>query len=571
MLDSLTVPAWTAKVIRQLLDSKFVDLSLVVLNSQTPLPRPRLSWLRAPRRHRLLFGLYRRIDERLFTTEPNAFAAVELDRDLSSVPTLAVTPLRLRPQEHRFDSETIDRIQAAQLDVLVRFGFKIIRGEILRCARFGVWSHHHGDNRVYRGKPDFFWEMYERNPVSGTALHLLTEELDGGPALYRSFAATDSTSLYRGRNGAYWKSAEFVLRRLADLHQRGWEYIESSPEYREKVRYLKGIYRTPTNLQMLTFLTRLLPGMAMRQARKLVFRDMWQIEYRRVDDGAASVPDRARAQGAERFPAFRSLPSPRGYWYADPFLALHRDRYHIFFEAYDLARRKATIAATWIDDRGVTRPPTIVLERDYQLSYPFVFRWDGDWYMLPSSRERRAVELFKAVAFPEQWRFERVLVGGLDVVDPTILEYDGRLWLFANVAVPGAAIEDELCLFYANSLLDEWTPHPMNPIVSDVRRARPAGRVISHAGELVRPSQDCSWRYGWAIVFSRITRLTPTEYEETAIGRVAPEWMRGAMGTHMFNTDGEYEVIDVERRCVTLLALPRSRLARAAPSCCSHT
>ena len=463
MLDSFTVPAWTARIITQLLDSAFIDLPLVVLNDEQLSPRPGLSLPRARRRDWLLFALYRRADQRVFGTEPNAFAPVELDQALRSVPVIAVTPLRPRPYEHRFDDAAIAGIAAARLDVLLRFGFHIIRGEILRCARFGVWSYHHGDSRGFRGGPDFFWEMYERKPVTGTGLHLLTEELDGGPALYRSFAATDSASLCRGRNRAYWKSAEFVMRRLTDLHQRGWEYIESNPEYRSRTVYSKPIYRTPTNRQMAGFLPRLCWGMAKRQARKFVFRDTWQIMYRRVGDGGATVPASTRADAAHRLEDFRKVPSAPGHWYADPFLARDRDRYYIFCEAFDVSRRKAMIASTSIDDYGMVEAPRIVLERGYQLSYPFVFRWNDDWYMLPESRERRAVELFKAVRFPDRWEFERQLLHDLDVVDPTIFEHDGHLWLFANVAAPGATIEDELCLFYADSLLERLDPPPDEP------------------------------------------------------------------------------------------------------------
>lgn len=203
MLDSFTVPAWIRKIIGHLMAAEFVDLALVVLNTEPPLSRPRFSRLRAPRRQRLLFNLYRRIDERLFMTEPNAFAGVDIEPDLARVPILPATALRPQPFEHRFQPETIDRIRAADLDVLLRFGFNIIRGEILDSARYGVWSYHHGDSHDYRGAPDLFWEMYERNPVTGTVLQVLTEELDGGRILYRSFTATDPTSLYRGRNGAY--------------------------------------------------------------------------------------------------------------------------------------------------------------------------------------------------------------------------------------------------------------------------------------------------------------------------------------------------------------------------------
>lgn len=90
--------------------------------------------------------------------------------------------------------------------LIIRFGFRIIRGEVLHTARHGVWSFHHGDNREYRGAPPYFWELYERNPVAGSILQKLTEKLDGGKVLSRSWSSTDLHSLYLTRNAVYWKT-----------------------------------------------------------------------------------------------------------------------------------------------------------------------------------------------------------------------------------------------------------------------------------------------------------------------------------------------------------------------------
>ena len=547
MLDSVTVPAWIARILGQLAEAEFIQLALVIVNAEPPLPAPRFARLGAPRPRHLLLNLYQRIDARFFRAEPDAFGQVDMSDRLASVPTLEVVPLRPKQLEHRFEAEAIGRVRKADLDVLLRFGFNIIRGEILDCARYGVWAYHHGDNQRYRDSPAFFWEMYDNNPVSGTMLQVLSEDLDGGRILYRSFSATDPTSLNRSRNAAYWKSAEFVMRRLTDLHRRGSAYLDSRPEYREAVPNKKGIYRTATNGQMIRFLARVLWGVVARKARKLVGREIWYVAYRRVAAHGELVSDVISAGTSSRSESFRLMPSPRGRYYADPFVVEHQGRHYVLFEDYDLAAGKGVISWTCFDEHGVPNPAQVALARDYHLSYPFVFRWNGNWYMAPESGENRTIELFRAEEFPVRWALERVLVDNVTAFDPTILEHDGLWWLFASVAVQGGSAADELFLFYADSPLDEWTPHPMNPIVSDVRCARPAGRVFSHGGMLIRPGQDSSRRYGYATVFSCITTLTTTQYAETPIHRLEPGWMRGNLATHTFNADGEYEVVDALR------------------------
>ncbi len=153
--------------------------------------------------------------------------------------------------------------------------------------------------------------MYERNPVTGTMLQVLADELDAGGILYRSFAATDLTSMSRGKNAAYWKTAEFVIRTLAELHRRGWTAIESRPDYNERTPYEKPIYRTPTNRQMLVFLARLLHGIAGRQLYKRVFDDKWYVGYWPRSAAAVEIPPRIPSSPLARGKRFRRLASPR--------------------------------------------------------------------------------------------------------------------------------------------------------------------------------------------------------------------------------------------------------------------
>jgi hypothetical protein len=133
------------------------------------------------------------------------------------------------------------------------------------------------------------------------------------------------------------------------------------------------------------------------------------------------------------------------------------------------------------------------------------------------------------------------------------------LWLFANVKEYGAPYSDELCLFFADSLDGPWTPHPENPIVSDVRSARPAGRIFEHDGALIRPGQDSSGRYGRAVTLNRIDILTVSGYRETTVGRIEPSWRPRNLGTHTYNFDDLYEVVDGREW------EPRFRLAFSLP------
>jgi hypothetical protein len=235
---------------------------------------------------------------------------------------------------------------------------------------------------------------------------------------------------------------------------------------------------------------------------------------------------------------------PAGRFYADPFLFGHGGRRFIFFEDFDWSCGRAVICYVEIDADGRRGLPGVALSQDCHLSYPFVFEAGEAIYMVPETAGRRTVELYRAARFPDVWTLERVLLSDVAATDATLLRHEGRLWLFVAIAVDGGRPIDELFLFSSESLGGEWEPHPMNPVVSDVRCARPAGRVFVQDGQLIRPAQDCSRSYGWRVVFNRVEVLSASDYRERPVGAIEPAPGSGNLRTHSYDCDGVFEVLD---------------------------
>ncbi len=255
-------------------------------------------------------------------------------------------------------------------------------------------------------------------------------------------------------------------------------------------------------------------------------------------------------------------PSPvawrRGHLYADPFLFEHRGRHHLFCEELLPGANRAVISHVALQPGSVAGPPEPVLQEPHHLSYPFVFAHDGEVFLIPETSAEQRVELYRAVDFPRSWRSEAVLLEGLVASDATLLAHEGRLWLFVCVAVPHAAMVDELHLFSAPAPAGPWEPHPLNPVVSDVRGARPAGAIQRWGTALVRPAQDCELRYGGAVSFRQIDVLDTEDYSEREVARLDPAALGGAVrATHTYASDGLFEAVDLrERRLRWRLELP---------------
>ena len=537
MLNSLTATRWVAKIVADIQESSFAQVVLVVQNS-SPNPSKNKPWRQRLKTYwtHSLFERYRIWDRQRHRAELDAFEEADLTGLLKSATILAIQPIR-KGFVDRFAAEDIARIREANVDVLFRFGFRIIRGEILSCAKHGVWSFHHADNREYRGAPPGFWEMYEGNPVTGSILQVLTESLDGGRVIYRSLSATDFGSLYLTLNPLYWKTSEFAIRRLRDLYRYGWDYLQSLEEFNEADSYKKGIYRTPPTPVMSRFLARLALRKLYRRCRSLLFgeRTQWFMAYRKRMAARSALTDRS---------GFSVVSCPRGRFYADPFLFKRDGKTYLFFEDFEFQKNRAAISYSEIDNQGRLSAPEKILDNGYHMSYPFVFESRGIVYMIPETRARKTIELYQATEFPRKWELVRIMAKDVLAVDATVFEHSGKFWLFTNVAVRGGSTFDELHLFHSDSLEGEWTPHPKNPIVSDVCCARPAGALFFEGGKLIRPGQDCSLRYGYALTFNEVEVLSESDYREKPYSRIEPGWCPGSICTHTYNRTEEFEVLD---------------------------
>jgi hypothetical protein len=196
---------------------------------------------------------------------------------------------------------------------------------------------------------------------------------------------------------------------------------------------------------------------------------------------------------------------------ADPFLVHEGDNWYLFVEVLNSANKQGDIGVATSRDALNWKYERIALDEPFHLSYPHVFKWDEQYYMIPESYEAGWTRLYRAEAFPFKWSRAADLIRD-DIVDPSIVRHDERWWLFASANARG---NDKLALWSADELTGPWALHPASPlIIGDGHIARPGGRVIDVDGRLYRIAQDDRPDYGLKIHAFEITKLTATEYEE---------------------------------------------------------
>jgi hypothetical protein len=534
LVDYFGVPSWAYNVLERMVNSSYAEFVLVIIYDDKGLNVPKFQTI-WENKSRIIYDIFWKLDEMFIKRNQNAFEVKNIFELLADVPVVKVKPI-LDGDSELFKDYEIENIRKYQLDILIKIGFKNLQGNILKACRYGIWSIEHSDITVNRGGPPGFWEVFEHCPETGSILHVLNDQDSYGRVLYRSWFFTYPFSPARNRNYCFWASSSFLPRQIKLLYHLGEErFFEEVKKFGETFDFYDGKrYETPRNLAALGLFAKLLVRILFEVYKRAFYLDTW---YLLVGD---------RKNTSLSIYKFKEIIPPKDRFWADPNVIQVGEEYYVFFEEYIYKKKKGHISVIKMDNRGNFKGVVPVLEKDYHLSYPFVFMWEGKYFMVPESAQNKSIELYESIEFPHKWELKITLKTDVTAVDSTLLHYRGKWWLFTGIAEnEGSFPQVELFLFYSEKLFSkEWTAHPMNPVVSDVKTARPAGRILVENGRIYRPSQDCSKSYGYGLNLNEVLVLSETAYSEKKVISVKPNWNKKIKGLHTMGLSGEFTVID---------------------------
>jgi hypothetical protein len=201
---------------------------------------------------------------------------------------------------------------------------------------------------------------------------------------------------------------------------------------------------------------------------------------------------------------------------ADPFIIRVHRQWYMFFEVLIRASGKGAIGLAVSPDGIEWEYRQIVLAEPFHLSYPYVFEWRNEYYLIPETAG--SIRLYKASEFPMKWSLVTTLfsANGHRYVDASIFRFQEKWWLFTETNP--ALKADTLRLYYADDLMGPWLEHPKSPVIEgNAHVARPAGRVLVLNDKIIRFAQDCYPQYGYQVRAFEISGLSTTTYQEREV------------------------------------------------------
>ena len=496
------IPAWEHEMIRNLEKEDFVSDVIFVNTNEVPIVC----------NASFFYRLFTRFENWWFGSVNDAMKCIKLTDKLINEDTIH----ELKP-DLIYISSTINENYQSTVN-----------------ARLGIWRIVFGKNKYRKAVPPAFREVMNNESTTGSSLivKLGNEEL----TVYNGTTITIPFSVKNNLNHLAWKSSSFLKYRIKELYELGDELFFK--KYRSQNTIVKESQLIPPgNFQMIWLFGRNI-------FRYLIYKLRDKFNKK---DFTIFISDKTYNNSIPDINGFKALTLVKGTFIADPFVVQHEAKQFIFFEEYIYAKAKAHISVMEFNTGGEATNPSVVLNKAYHLSYPFVFEWENIWYMIPETVANKTVELYRCKEFPHQWEFVMNLFENFSLIDSTLLYHENIWWLFAvtrnhSFTTPN----DQLLLFYSGTLFStEWKAHPQNPISTDISNCRPAGKIFLKDGKLFRPAQNnASQQYGYGVKINRIDVLNKIEYSETIIEEIDPAKNNRLAAVHTLNFTEEITVID---------------------------
>jgi len=431
----------------------------------------------------------------------------------------------------RYPDDDIAKIKSLNLDIIIiGNALGIFKGDILNSAKEGIISIYYGDNRWKRGGPPAFWEVYLQKPSTGFVIQILTEELGGGSVLFRGDIPTKRSytenivNLYNSSNHYL---AKIILQYATSNHL-------PSPE--ERLPFGGCLSMVPSFTQSILYLLRtsLLYCDYIIEEFVLSKHKRWSVAFIK-----APWRDAILRKGIQ-------IKNPPNRFFADPFVVTKDEKTICYVEDYDYKKKKACITAIEIIDNKNYQILGPIIKEPFHMSFPFLFEYQQELYMVPETTASNSIRLYKCVEFPLKWEYQKDIIS-ISAADPMIFKHNGKWWLLCNAgAKENTGHCSVLLAFYSETpLSDDWIAHKLNPLIFDSNIARNGGFLDVDSGFPIRARQKQGFNsYGKGLTLAKINDLAPSSFNEEEIGQISPDFFKGINGCHHIHCNGNYTVYD---------------------------
>ncbi len=251
---------------------------------------------------------------------------------------------------------------------------------------------------------------------------------------------------------------------------------------------------------------------------------------------------------------FDAVTGDKNFWYADPIIFKKDGRSYLFMEAFDKKELLGKVAYCELTDHGATKPELIISE-PFHMSFPTVFDFKNNIYMIPETSADNSLRLYKASSFPTKWELIKRFDIGRKFVDTVILETNEESFKLLTCEI--SPYKEYECRFqkfdvrYENNDFTITEDTAFNSCQEYDLKSRNGGAVFELDGKRYVAAQESSCaEYGlymdYYVYNSDSKKIAVNPQYKISSKDVTVKGAPKGEGVHSYCFNDDYEIIDLK-------------------------
>ena len=522
------------KIINEILDSKFADLNYILQDEQS-----------------IKFNFITNSFYKFISLIENKYCRITRINKDKKIKRINLT-------KNDFDNLLINKDLLSiikKLDLLIFFEKSFfMNSKITTLPKYGTWFIDYGvNNNIFVG----FWESFLKLGTSKVIIQKINKSKVPSKIniIDKGIYSTRTISWFLNRDFIFEKSSTLIFKNLKLLNTKYFTNSKILSDYK--------VYKNPNLFILFLYTLKKYPIALLRKILNS-FSSIFQNNKRRPEPKYNPwnlyIGNKDKKDLHSFKLSLRIKPNDNQAW-ADPFIISENKNDYIFFENWEYNKSKGKISYTKIKDNKISKISD-ALNLNYHLSYPFLWKQNRHFYMIPESCEKKCIQIWRTKDFPKNWVLYKTIFKGESCVDTTIFDdKKGDRWLFTNKSNDKYNDHNsELYIYKTDKKFNRLIPHRLNPVIIDSRFARNAGNIYyNNKGLIMRPSQINTHNlYGGGLNIRIIKKLNLKEFEEINCNTYYPNFKNNISAIHHITQNDSKYVIDARYKKLLFYFMPKN-------------
>lgn len=238
------------------------------------------------------------------------------------------------------------------------------------------------------------------------------------------------------------------------------------------------------------------------------------------------------------------------YWIADPLLYKDQSKNWLFVEYFDQLEKRGKIAVIDPDAQRNEMNPRVILSESYHMSFPMVFEWNQEVFMIPETSENHSINLYRCIKMPFQWEKVKTFQTEVMIVDSVVIEQQrDKVVLLGSAVNPDNELEVRFLKYEISQSESGFTMTLSEENTLFCFNERNGGQPLTIDGErflLTQNSTSVDYGVSFSVSSYEKDRLLPVQTITKEQLQFSPAIdKKSIIGVHTYSATEQFEVTDV--------------------------